>query len=75
MLFYIKCGNLDTCQYAACHKQAAIDFIKENEECEFGKFVLVGLEEISEDSDCGRMMFFSTDALILERDRGMRLVG
>ena len=74
MLYYIKSGNLNTSEYADCHKQAAMTALR-SRQSEFGEFVIVGTDEITEDSDYGKMMAFSTSALILESNRGMRLVG
>jgi hypothetical protein len=74
MLYYVKSGSLNICQNATCHKQAAMTVLRDRES-EFGEFVIVGTDEITENSDYGKMMAFSTNALILESNRGMRLVG
>lgn len=74
MLYYIKSGNLNICEHADCHKQAVLNVLQ-SRQSEFGEFVIVGPDEIREDSDYGKMMAFSTSALILESNKGMRLVG
>lgn len=72
MLYYIKSGNLSMTQSADNYKQAVMQALVGREE-DFGKFVIVGTTEIIEESNHGQM-FFSTEALISERDCGMRLV-
>lgn len=73
MLYYIRSGKLSACKHANCPKRAAMDLLKDRES-EFGEFVIVGTDKITEESDHDKIFAFSTDALLLENNRGMRLV-
>jgi hypothetical protein len=72
MLYYIKSGNLSITQSADSYKQAVMIALVGREEY-FGKLVIVDTTEIMEESNRSQM-FFLTEALISERDCGMRLV-
>jgi hypothetical protein len=65
MLFYVKSGSINVTLLAHSHKQAAMRIVRK--EKDLGKLVIVGLEEINEDSSSSQM-FFHTDSLINEND-------
>ena len=71
MLYYVQTGDISTTQYAADHKQAAIKFIKKQDK--FGKFTIVSTEKITNENSSS-FMFFCTQSLIDECDKGMKLV-
>jgi hypothetical protein len=72
MLFYVQSGSINVTLLAHSHKQAAMRIVRK--EKDLGKFVIVGLEEIKEDS-ASSQMFFHTDSLLNEKDKClMRLV-
>jgi hypothetical protein len=65
MLYYVQTGSINVTLLAHSHKQAAMRVVRK--EKDLGKFVIVGLEEISEDNSSSQM-FFHTDSLMSESD-------
>ena len=63
MLYYVQTGNINISLLANSHKQAAMRVVRK--EKNLGKFVIVGLEEIKEESSKSHM-FFHTESLIDE---------
>lgn len=71
MLFYVQTGRISSTQHASSHKEAAIKFIKKQKQ--FGKFTIVSLEKITEENSSS-FMFFCTQTILEECDKGMKLV-
>jgi hypothetical protein len=74
-LYYVRTGSVDTRQLASSHKQAAIKTLKNCSD--FGKFVIVGTNDIDDATTSGSQMFFSTSALLEDcesDDNNMKLV-
>jgi len=72
MIYYLKSGEISTTKQAHSHKQAAMRLLSERES-EIGRYIIVDNKKI-EDSSLMTQMFFSTQALIDERDCRMKLV-
>lgn len=74
MIYHVKSGSIVTTRIANTHKQAAINLLNEYEyDDEIGLFIIVDKNKINENNTKSQV-FFSTQALIAERDCGMRLV-
>ncbi len=66
MIYYLKSGGISTTKQAHSHKQAAMRLLHENES-EIGRYIIVDKKKI-EESNNTTQMFFSTQALIDERN-------
>ena len=74
MIYYLKSGGISTTKQAHSHKQAAMRLLHENES-EIGRYIIVDKKKIEEsnnmtqeESNNTTQMFFSTQALIDERN-------